>query len=112
MWSATSWRSRKRPWVTDRSRTVAHDGVVPTTVDVQLAEPATSVADDCTIGATAAMSGATTFDDRAVASASVNVDAVPSASRIPAVDVVLPGVTVSRLVPRALISELTWFCAP
>ena len=42
----------------------------------------------------------------------VSVDAEPSASRMPLVDVVLPGVIVSTFEPSALISEVTWPEAP
>src|ERR1700690_1653426 len=50
---------RNRPEETVRARTPSHAGVVPTTEVVQLEFPATSVADDDVVGATAAMSGAT-----------------------------------------------------
>src|ERR1700679_3430496 len=101
-----------RPWVTLRLRTVSHDGVVPTTVDVQLLEPAVRVSEDESTGATALMSGATVFDDKAVASPSVKVEAEPKPPRTPLVVVELPGEMVSRLVPSALISELIWSWAP
>ena len=112
VWSVTSWSSMKRPWVTLRLRTVSQLGVVPFTVVVQLEDPAVSVSDDEAIGATALMSGADRLEARAVASVSVRVDAEPNPLRIPLDEVVLPGEMVNRLVPRALISELTWFWAP
>src|SRR5579862_6975878 len=104
----------KRPWVTVRLRTVAHDGVVPLTVEVQLLEfaPSVSVAEEDTTGATALMSGATVLDASEAASASVSVEAEPNPPRMPLAEVELPGDTVNRFVPRALISELTWSCAP
>src|ERR1700691_3831916 len=99
----------KRPSVTVRSRTVSHDGLVPFTVLVQLLEFAVSVrvSSDETTGATAAMSGATVLEASAAASPWVRVDWDPNPNRMPAEEVELPGDTVSRLVPRELISELT-----
>ena len=73
---------------------------------VQLLDPAVSVSEEERTGATALISGATVFDDSAVASASVRVEAEPKPPRIPLVEVELPGEMVSRLVPRALICEL------
>ena len=101
-----------RPWVTVRPRTVSHFGVVPTTVDVQVFEPANRFSGDATVGATAWTSGATVFDDKAVTSASVRVWAEPNPPWKPVDEVALPGDTVSRLVPRALISEVTLSWAP
>ncbi len=47
-----------------------------------------------------------------MASVWVRVEAEPNPCRNPLEEVVLPGETVSRLVPRALIWDLTWFWAP
>ena len=105
--TVTASSSRKRPWATVRERTVNHEGVDPTTVVVQLAVPAVRLSDDCVMGATALISGATVFDSRADTSAVVSVVAEPSASRIPALEVELPGVMVRMLVPSEVISELT-----
>ena len=74
--------------------------MVPTTVVVQLAVPAVRVSDDCVVGATALMSGATALEDSASASAMVKVDAVPNPPRMPAVEVELPGEMVKMLVPE------------
>ena len=95
-----------------RPRTVSHEGSVPTTVVVQLVVPATRVSDCEVVGATASMSGATVFDARAVASPTVRVEAEPKPPRMPELDVVLPGETVRRLEPSAVISELTCCWAP
>src|SRR5689334_16223556 len=65
----------KRPLETVRARTPSHCGVVPTALVVQFDVPATRVTDVDTDGATAATSGATSFDPNASASAFVNVDA-------------------------------------
>ena len=91
-----------RPSVIDRPRTVSHEGSVPTTVVVQLVDPATRFS-STVAGATASMSGATTFDESAAASPTVRVDAEPKPPRMPELEVVLPGVTVSRFEPRAEI---------
>ena len=50
------------------------------------------------------MSGASTGEESASTSCIVSVDAEPSASRIPELEVVLPGVIVSTLEPSELIS--------
>ncbi len=42
----------------------------------------------------------------------MSVDAVPSASRMPVLEVELPGEMVSTLEPSAVISEVTWPWAP
>ena len=42
----------------------------------------------------------------------VSVEAEPKPPRTPELEVVLPGVTVNRLEPRAVISEPTCFWAP
>jgi hypothetical protein len=100
------------PWARVSPRTVTHVGVEPTTVVVQLLVPAVSDSSDSVMGATALMSGATVGDDSAVSSAVVKVEAVPKASLMPVLDVVLPGVMVSRFVPSEVISELTCAWAP
>ena len=64
------------------------------------------------MGATALMSGATIGFDRAATSDVVSVDAVPSASRMPVLEVELPGEIVSTFEPSAVISEVTWPWAP
>ena len=104
--------SMNRPCATVRPCTLSQGGVDPCTVVVHVLEPATSSSEDDVTGATALMSGATTGEASAEESDMVNVDAVPSASRMPALEVVLPGVMESRLVPSAVISELTWAWAP
>ena len=53
------------------------------------------------------ISGATVLLASAVASNVVRVDDVPNPPLMPAADVELPGVIVSRLLPNAVISELT-----
>ena len=58
------------------------------------------------------MSGASTGEARAETSAVVSVEAEPSASRMPVLEVELPGVMVSTFEPSALISEVTWPEAP
>jgi hypothetical protein len=95
------------PSVIDLPRTASHDGLVPTTVVVQLVVPATNVSDSEVVGATAAISGATVFDDRAVASPGVRVEADPNPPRMPELEVVLPGEIVRRFEPKAVMSELT-----
>ena len=107
-----SWATMNRPSVIDRPRTVSHDGSVPTTVVVQLVVPATRLSLSESAGATEWMSGATTLEVRAAASPTVSVEAEPKPPRMPELDVVLPGVTVSRLDPRAVISEPTCCWAP
>ena len=102
----------KRPSVIERPRTVSHDGLVPTTVVVQLVVPATRVSDSELVGATAPMSGATVFEASAAASPAVSVEAEPNPPRMPELDVVLPGEMVRRLVPSAAIWELTCCWAP
>ncbi len=67
---------------------------------VQLVVPATRVSDSEVVGATASMSGATVLEARAVASPTVRVEAEPNPPRIPELEVVLPGETVSRLEPE------------
>ena len=109
---ARSWATMNRPSVIDRPRTVSQEGLLPTTVDIQLFVPATRLSDAELAGATACTSGATTFEVRAAASPAVNVDAEPNPHRIPDDDVVLPGVTVSRFDPNADISEPTCCWAP
>src|ERR1019366_3328149 len=108
-WSALD---RKTPLDMVRARTDSQDGVVPATVVVQLLVPATR---DCELdvdGATAAMSGATTGDARAAASAWVRVEAEPNPPRRPVVLVVLPGEMINRLVPRASTCAVTCCWAP
>src|ERR1039458_55797 len=74
-----------------RSRTAAHDAVLPTTVVVQLLEPAVNSSIVSAWGATAITFGATRFDPSALASARVSVLADPKPARIPLELVVLPG---------------------
>ena len=95
-----------------RPRTGSHDGVVPCTVVVAVSLPAVSTSEDDVIPATALMSGASTGEASADTSAWVSVEAEPSASRTPEVEVVLPGVMVRTFEPSALISEVTWPEAP
>ena len=64
------------------------------------------------IGATALMSGATVGLESAATSDMVSVDAVPSAPRMPVLEVELPGVMVSTFEPSAVISEVTCPWAP
>ena len=65
------------------------------------------------MGATALMSGATTgLDPAPTTSDVVSVEAVPSASRMPVLEVELPGEMVSTFEPSAVISEVTWPWAP
>ena len=84
----------------------------PCTVVVHVLDPAISVSDEDVMGATALMSGATIGLESASTSDIVSVEAVPSASRMPVVEVELPGVIVSTLEPSAVISEVTWPWAP
>ena len=102
----------KRPWARVRPLTVSQVGIDPCTDVVHVLVPAVSVSDEEVIGATALMSGATIGLASADTSDMVRVDAVPSASRIPVVEVELPGEMVSTLEPSAVISEVTWPWAP
>ncbi len=111
-WSVTSWLSMKRPWARVRPRTVSHLGVEPWTEVVHVLDPAVRVSDDDVIGATDLMSGATVGFESAVTSDIVRVDAVPSAWRMPVLEVELPGEIVSTFDPKAVISEVTWLWAP
>ena len=95
-----------------RARTDNQDGVVPTTEVVQLLAPATTDSELEVLGATAAMSGATTGEARACASAWVSVEADPNPPRRPVVLVVLPGEMINRLVPRASTCAVTCCWAP
>src|SRR5664279_2035186 len=112
--SATSAVLMKRPSDRLRARTSSHEESVPTTDVVQFADPAVNACELDLIGATAAMSGAATGDANASASSVVSVDAVPNPPRTPAVVVELPGVTISRLLPRELIRAPTscWLPRP
>ena len=110
--SLSSAALKNRPWVRLRARTGSQSGVVPTTFVVQFVVPAVSDCEPVTTGATLAMSGATTGLASAVASRVVRVDADPRPPRIPLVVVVLPGETMSRLLPSWLIWSRTWACAP
>ena len=81
--SATSLAVKNRPLDSVRARTAGQSVVVPTTDVVQFVVPYVS---DCELemtGATALMSGATTDEDRAVASAIVSVVADPKPPRTP-----------------------------
>ncbi len=76
-WSAASMN---RPSDTDRPRTGSQDGVVPTTVVVQFADPFTSSCELlCDTGATPATSGAASLEFSASASAVVSVVRRPEA---------------------------------
>ena len=85
---------------------------MPATVVVQLAEPLTNDSDVCLMGATPAMSGVETSDERPIASSNVSVDDEPNPPRTPLEVVALPGDTISRSLPSALICALTLSCAP
>ena len=98
--------------MTVRARTASHSGVVPTTDVVQFVEPYTRLSEVFFTGATPATSGAATGELSAAASATRNVDAEPKPPRTPVVLVALPGDTISKLLPSALICELTFCCAP
>ncbi len=111
-WAVMSWLVRKRPDAILRARTDSQSGVVPTTVVVQFDVPAVSDRLRWLAGATAAMSGATSFEARASASCTVRVEAEPKPPRTPSLLVALPGVTTSRLLPRELIWSRTWFWVP
>ena len=87
-------------------------GVEPCTVVVHVLDAGGEVSDDEVMGATALMSGRRPWVASAATSDMVRVDAVPSAWRMPVLDVELPGVMVSTLEPSALISEVTWPWAP
>src|SRR5665647_1820022 len=108
-WSALD---RNTPLDMVRARTDNQEGVVPTTVVVQLLAPATRDCELEVLGATAAMSGATTGEARACASAWVSVEADPNPPRSPVVLVVLPGEMINRLVPRASTCAVTCCWAP
>ena len=101
--SSSAW-VKNRPSATVRARTPSHDGVVPTTLVVQLVLPLTSDASVVETGATAAMSGAVVWSANATASRVVSVEAEPRPPRMPPVVVDEPGETISRLLP----SELIW----
>ncbi len=109
--AASAWSAalRNRPDVTPRERTVFQLGVVPVSVVVQFVLPLTSDTDEVEVAATASMSGAAAFDERAAASCTVSVDAEPNPPRAPDVSVVLPGEITSRFVPSSLI--WSWTCA-
>ena len=99
--SVTSWSSMNRPWVTLRPRTVCHAGVVPLTVEVQVVDPAVRVSED-------EATGRHGLDVRGHGLGLRGPWRRPRSgwrpSRSPpgcrSSDVVLPGVTVSRLVPE------------
>src|SRR5450759_2982102 len=112
--AAAAWLAAVRNVPADMvlARTDIQDGVVPTTEVVQLLDPATRDCELDVLGATAAMSGATTGEARAAASAWVSVEADPNPPRRPVVLVVLPGEMISRLVPRASTCAVTCCWAP
>ena len=85
---------------------------MPTTEVVQFVSPAVSEVEPEVVGATFSASGTTSWSAIAVASWRVSVEAEPNPPRTPEESVLLPGETMSRLLPRALIWSLTWFCAP
>jgi len=110
--SATSSALKNRPLDSVRARTDGQSVVVPTTEEVQFVVPYVSDCEPEMTGATALMSGATTAEERATASAIVNVVADPNPPRTPAEDVALPGETMSKLLPSAAIRLRTSTCAP
>src|SRR5665811_623940 len=112
--AAETWSAlvRNAPLDMVRARTDSQDGVVPTTEVVQLLEPATSDCELDVVGATAAMSGTTTGEARACASAWVSVEADPNPPRRPVVLVVLPGEMIRRFVPSASTWAVTCCWAP
>ena len=79
--SSSAW-VKNRPSATVRARTPSHDGVVPTTLVVQLVLPLTRDASVVETGATAAISGAVAWSDNATASRVVSVEAEPRPPRI------------------------------
>ncbi len=101
--SASSFALRKLPVASVRARTERHCGVLPTTLVVQLVLPLSSSRDVLWTGATPAMSGAAVFDVSTSASETVRVEAEPKPPRTPLELVELPGDTMSRLLPSALI---------
>ncbi len=109
--STSAW-VKNRPTDRSRARTSVQDVVVPTNEVVQLVSPLTSETLEEVVGATAATSGATFSSSMVWASATVSVDAEPKPPRCPEESVVLPGETMSRLEPRALIWSSTSCCAP
>src|SRR5450631_3102612 len=111
---ALAWSAAVRNVPADRvrARTDIQEGVVPTTEVVQLLDPATRDCELDVLGATAAMSGATTGEARAAASAWVSVEADPNPPRTPVVLVVLPGEMINKLVPRASTWAVTCCWAP
>ena len=106
-WSVTSEALKKAPASMLRALATSHAGVLPLTVVLQLEELLTIVSRAWTTGATAWMSGALALSASPVASLMVSVLALPAPPKMPPA-LVLPGVMVSRLVPRAAIWELTW----
>src|SRR4029079_18445038 len=103
----TSASLKNRPDSNLRARTRNQGAVVPTTLVLQLLDDVVTVALLDVVGATAATSGATTFDVSAAASFAVSVEAVPKPPRTPPELVVLPGWMMSRLLPSALIWSRT-----
>ncbi len=92
----------------ERALVASHDDVLPWTVVVSFELELTRVALPETTGATAAMSGAFCLSSRPVTSSRVSVLAEPAPPRTPKLTV-LPGETVSRLVPRDAIRAFTEF---
>ena len=111
-WAETSASVKKVPLVTVRLFATSQPGVEPETAAVQFCAPATIGAIRCTTGATAMTSGATEWSSRASASLTVRVLAAPRPARTPPAPVVLPGTTVIRLVPSAVIRPVTYCRAP
>ena len=112
-WSLTSWLSMNLPWATVSPRTVIHEGVEPTTEVDQLLVPAVRVSvgigdrgHRLDIGRHGGRAQRTWRRRWSGSRRSRTRPVCPSA------DVLLPGETVSRLVPRAVMSELTWAWAP
>src|ERR1019366_7351346 len=112
--AAEAWSAAVRNVPADmvRARTDNQEGVVPTTDVVQLLAPATRDCELDVLGATAAMSGATTAEANAAASAWVSVEADPNPPRRPVVLVVLPGEMINKLVPNASTWAVTCCWAP
>jgi hypothetical protein len=103
---ATSSVVKKRPLPTPRALVISQSGLLPCTWVLQFDDVLTMVSRACTTGATAWMSGALSRLDRPATSLMVRVLAVPPPPKTPP-DTVLPGVTVSRLVPSAEMRAVT-----
>lgn len=71
-----------------------------------------AVTDVEVVAATCATSGTADLSPIASASARVKVEAEPNPPRVPSLDVVDPGATISRFEPSELIGSSTSSCAP